>query len=122
MMKIRIQLLRMVVLVAVLAGCTAEPTQEDLRSLSAVQQEYSSLFDFDSRADLYLKVRQRAQGDLTEVQGVAIAQKFWGPPGKRRTDSSYVYMNFYSQNGYFLFQVHWDPSKQAFIISNTEYY
>jgi hypothetical protein len=104
-------------------GCAPNPTQEDSRRIIALRKQYESSFEFNPGTDVYLKVRRHVGGSLPESEALAVARDFWATQsGMRRTNSNYIYLNFYDRTGLFLFQVYWDPARNEYRVSHKEYY
>lgn len=115
--------LGLLLLLGAVFACGLGPTEEDRSRLQQVESTYGDRYRFRfARGDLYLEAYRTAAGEPTEQEAGAIYRDFWLADGQRRSDSRYVYLNLYDDEGDFLFQLSWDPERQELVRSSTSHY
>lgn len=115
--------LGLLLLFAAVFACGLGPTEEDRSRLQQVESRYGDRYRFRLASDdLYLEAYRTAEGEPTEQEARAIFRDFWLMDGQPRSDSHYVYLNLYDDEGDFLFQLSWDPERQELVRSSTSHY
>ena len=82
-----------------------------------LRSRYGNDYMFEVEEPVYLRVtaRQSAKPDTKELE--SIFKAFWlNDDGGRRSDTSFVYLNAYNNDGKWVVQLYWDP-KQGRIVS-----
>lgn len=104
-------------------ACGLGPTEEDRSRLQQVENRYGDRYRFRLASDdVYLEAYRTGKGEPTEQEARAIYRDFWFEDGEPRSDSRYVYLNLYDDEGDFLFQLYWDPERQELVRSSTSHY
>jgi hypothetical protein len=108
-----------------LASCVGHPklTSTDESKMKLLQTEFGSRYSFVFEQDLYLKAQSLTADAPDKEEATRIYKIFWFNGDNRvRSDSNYVYLNIYNNQGQFLFQVSWDREKSKPIFSRAEHY
>jgi hypothetical protein len=99
------------------------PTEQDKIKMNELKDFFGSKYAFSFGSDIYLKAQAKSQNSPTHDDAIKIYNLFWfNKENKIRKNTNYVYLNIYSQNGDFVFQVYWDPKKLNYGFSHKEYY
>ncbi len=116
------RLLALVVLTLALHGCGPGPTSADSARLEVVTKEWAGRLKIAPEQDLYLRAVALTAPDPTPEEAAGVFKSFWFSGSALRADTNYVYLNVYSQNGRFLFQMYHDPATRTLQIGRQEYY
>lgn len=104
-----------------LLGCMPKMNTVDAQKLSALKQKYEDKYHFELKDDLYLIVRSMQMNQDDKEVVLNIYKEFFFDGKEQLRDSSYIYLNYYSQNT-FVYQLYYDMDKNEFFVSKTEYY
>lgn len=80
-------------------------------------------FDFALTDEFYLKATLRSGIPVSEQDLIEIYKAFFfDETNARLRNTTFVYLNFYDSRGKFEYQLAFDPKKNAFVKSRSEYY
>lgn len=111
-----ISILGLAVVGILVCGCFG-PSPEDKSSIDVLKQEYGGEYEFDFSEDIYVLVTKRAEGSIVDDEE-ALQDIFRRFILDRHT--SFVYLNFYTADGEFQYQLYYDHDKNAFGKNDAE--
>ena len=96
------------------------PSSDDVDTLNIIKYKNANCtISFD--CDLYLKVVDIHNADRDDVVFEIYNDFFYDKYGKRRK-TSYVYLNYYGNDGRFRYQLSYDSQTGTIVKSRTEHY
>lgn len=119
----RLSLLATLAAVLLALGCLhRDPKKSDLHALERARFEWGHALTIEAKRDLYFEGRARATACPTADHAEAVlATLLRSPEGGRRSDSDYVYVNFWDQSGEFCFQLYYEAGGATIGQSNSPY-
>ena len=103
-----------------LAGCV-QPTPEDRARIASLEAAYGDRFRFSTAEGLYLRVEPREGERVTDANAEDIFARFFLEDGRKRRETSFVYLNVYDADGDFVYQL--SPAGTGYArTESVEYY
>jgi hypothetical protein len=105
-------------------SCGSPSTPEDRIKLQELKTAYGDRYKFEfETGGLYLNAWSLVDKEPSKDEAKTIYKMFWFKDGQKRTSNSeYVYLNVFNNDGDFRFQVYWDAKKNEFGFSQTPFY
>jgi len=113
----------LVMLLMVICSCN-DINHDDKMLLDELVNKFKDKYELGLEEDLYIILKELPGEKMSEEDAFFIYKRFYFEDFESRIyrNTTYVYLNTYTAEGRFLYQIHYDPKKNKFIKPKAEYY